>query len=107
MILNDIYRPEHSTEAPSILCPFDFFLVKQPFIVDFFLPLQSQNTTITFMKYSEFIRLVERSGWIRLRQSGNHIIYSKDGKIYLVPNHGSKEIGKGLEQKMRKAMGLK
>lgn len=58
------------------------------------------------MKYNEFIRLVERNGWIKVRQSGSHIIYRKDGKTYVVPNHGSKEISKGLERKMRREMSL-
>lgn len=58
------------------------------------------------MRYNEFIRLVERNGWIKVRQTGSHITYRKDGKSYVVPNHGSKEISKGLEKKMRKEMGL-
>jgi mRNA interferase HicA len=29
------------------------------------------------------------------------------GKQLVVPNHGSKEIGKGLEQKIKKQAGLK
>ncbi len=42
-----------------------------------------------------------------LRQGkGSHEIYQKDGKQIVIPNHGSKEIGKGLEQKLRKEMGL-
>jgi predicted RNA binding protein YcfA (HicA-like mRNA interferase family) len=42
------------------------------------------------------------------RQNGtSHIIYEKDGKHYPVPFHGSKEVGKGLEMKIKKEMGLK
>jgi len=42
-----------------------------------------------------------------VRQSGSHIIYEKNGICYAVPFHGSKEVGKGLEMKIKKEMGLK
>ncbi len=59
------------------------------------------------MKSSEVIRWIERNGWQRIRQSGSHIIFEKDGKIYPVPNHGSKEMGFGLVMKIRKEMNLR
>lgn len=59
------------------------------------------------MKYNEFIRLIERNGWKRKRQTGSHIVFEKDGRIYPVPLHGSKEVPKGTEKKTRRAMGLK
>ena len=34
-------------------------------------------------------------------------IYEKDGRIYPVPYHGAKELGKGLQKKIEKEMGLK
>jgi mRNA interferase HicA len=50
------------------------------------------------MKSSEFIREIKRKGWIFLRQGkGIHEIYEKEGQQVTVPNHGSKELGKGLE----------
>ena len=58
------------------------------------------------MKYDEFHRLVKENGWKVLRQCGSHIIYAKDGKAYPVPYHGAKELGKGLERKMKKEMKL-
>lgn len=30
----------------------------------------------------------------------------KNGRQVVIPNHGSKELGKGLEQKLRREMGL-
>jgi mRNA interferase HicA len=33
-------------------------------------------------------------------------MYEKDGQVYPVPYHGSKEIGKGLAKKMIREMGL-
>ncbi|RRJ87781.1 type II toxin-antitoxin system HicA family toxin [Flavobacterium macacae] len=58
------------------------------------------------MKSSEFHRKVKRGGWIHIRTDGSHYIYEKDGKTYPVPYHGAKEVGKGLEIKMTKELGL-
>jgi len=59
------------------------------------------------MKSSEFIRIAKRNGWVFLRQGkGSHEIYEKNGKQVPIPNHGTKELGKGLEKKLRKDMGL-
>ena len=59
------------------------------------------------MKSKEFIREAVRNSWVFVRQGkGSHEIYQKEGKQVVIPNHGSKEIGKGLEQKLRKEMGL-
>lgn len=58
------------------------------------------------MKSSEFHKLVRANGWIAIRQTGSHVVYEKDGKSVVVPFHGSKEMNKGLEVKLRKVMGL-
>ncbi len=59
------------------------------------------------MKSREFIREIKRKGWKFLRQGkGSHEIYEKNGQTVSVPNHGSKEMGKGIELKLRKQMGL-
>ena len=59
------------------------------------------------MKTTEFHKLVRENGWTILRQTGSHVIYKKGSVIYPVPYHGEKELGTGLEKKMRKEMGLK
>ncbi|MEO6231676.1 MAG: type II toxin-antitoxin system HicA family toxin [Ferruginibacter sp.] len=59
------------------------------------------------MKSSVFHRLIKKNGWEHLKTEGSHYIYRKNGKAYPVPFHGSKELGKGLEKKIRKEMGLK
>lgn len=60
------------------------------------------------VKSSELHRKIKRNGWEFLRAEGtSHYIYEKDGKTYPVPFHGSKEVGKGLERKIKKEMGLK
>ncbi len=59
------------------------------------------------MKYSEFIRLIKKNGWVFIRQGkGSHEIWGKEGKTEPVPNHGAKEMPKGLELSLRKKMGL-
>lgn len=76
--------------------------------------ISSNYTTFTMsiknkykMKSSEFIRKAKQLGWQFLRQGkGSHEIYEKDGKQITIPNHGAKELGKGLEKKIRKQMGI-
>ncbi|HEY1870013.1 MAG TPA: type II toxin-antitoxin system HicA family toxin [Chitinophagaceae bacterium] len=60
------------------------------------------------MKSSELLRLLLRDGWIIIRQTGSHIILRhpvKPGQINC-PYHGQKEVGKGLEIKIKKEAGL-
>lgn len=59
------------------------------------------------MKSSELNKLILANGWRIVRQRGSHVTYEKDGKRYQATFHGSKEVGKGLEKKIRKEMGLK
>ena len=61
------------------------------------------------MKSGELIRLLKRDGWYVLRQSGSHMIMVHPHKrgTLVCPNHGSHEIGKGLEKKIKKDAGIK
>lgn len=58
------------------------------------------------MKSSELKKLILSNGWRIVRQSGSHVIYEKNNVRYPVPYHGSKEMGKGLEKKIKREMGL-
>ena len=61
------------------------------------------------MKCSELYRILLKDGWYPVKQSGSHIKLrheTKPGTI-IFPNHGSQEMGKGLEKKIRKDAGLK
>ncbi len=58
------------------------------------------------MKYSEFHRLIRRSGWILTRTRGSHYMYMKDGATYCVPFHSSKEMNEGLRKRICKEMKL-
>ena len=60
------------------------------------------------MKFDEFHRIVRENGWGKIRQMGtSHVIYRKGNRTYPVPYHKGRELGKGLESKLRKGMGLK
>ncbi len=60
------------------------------------------------MKYSEFFKIAKKKGWRLFRQGkGSHQIWSKNGKQVIIPDHGSNEMPKGLELKLKKEMGLK
>jgi len=59
------------------------------------------------MKCSEFIKLAKKNGWRFLRQAkGSHEIWTDGKKEVSVPNHGAKEMKKGLERSLRKEMGM-
>ena len=61
------------------------------------------------MKSSELVRLLKKDGWLAVRQTGNHLIMEhpiKKGQI-VCPYHGSHEVGKGLEKKIKKDAGIK
>jgi predicted RNA binding protein YcfA (HicA-like mRNA interferase family) len=56
------------------------------------------------MKCSELLRILINDGWYPVSQSGSHVKmkhHSKSGTI-IFPNHGSQELGKGIELKIRK-----
>jgi len=59
------------------------------------------------MKCSEFMKLARKNGWQFLRQAkGSHEVWT-NGKIKVtIPNHGTKELKRGTEIKLRKQMGL-
>ncbi len=61
------------------------------------------------MKCSELYRFLLKDGWYPVKQSGSHIKLRHDTKrgTIIFPNHGSQEMGKGLEKKIRKDAGLK
>lgn len=61
------------------------------------------------MKCSELYRLLIKDGWYPVSQSGSHVKmkHAKKSGIIIFPNHGSQEVGKGLEGKIRKDSGLK
>jgi len=61
------------------------------------------------MKSSELLRKLERDGWYIVRQAGSHMTMAHPTKknTLTVPYHGSKEVGKGLANKLLKEAGLR
>lgn len=61
------------------------------------------------MKSSALVSLLKKDGWFVVRQSGSHMIMKhpiKKGQI-ICPFHGSHEVGKGLEKKIKRDAGIK
>ena len=61
------------------------------------------------MKCSELSRILKKEGWYPISQKGSHVKmkhYKREG-IIIFPNHGSQEVGKGLEKKIMKDAGIK
>jgi mRNA interferase HicA len=61
------------------------------------------------MKCSELYRRLIKDGWYPTSQRGSHVKMKHDTKtnVIIFPNHGSQELGKGLEKKIIKDAGLK
>lgn len=56
------------------------------------------------MKCSQLYRILINDGWYAVSQKGSHIKMrhvTKKG-IIIFPHHGSQEMGKGMEMKIRK-----
>jgi len=75
-------------------------------LIEYFLSLKPPSSD-QLMKSSELNKLILRNDWKVIRQNGSHVIYEKNGIHYTATFHGSKEVGKGLELKIKKEMGLK
>ncbi|MEN6618299.1 MAG: type II toxin-antitoxin system HicA family toxin [Rikenellaceae bacterium] len=60
------------------------------------------------MKYSELLRLLKQDKWYVVSQQGSHIKmrHPEKGRTLIVPDHGAKEVGKGLAAKLLRQAGL-
>lgn len=60
------------------------------------------------MKYSEFLRYLLAQGCeIETPKRGSHRKVTLNGRQSVFPYHGSKEMGAGLENKIKRDLGLK
>lgn len=61
------------------------------------------------MKCSELYRILTKDGWYAVSQRGSHVKMQHETKkgTIIFPNHGSQEMGKGLEAKILKDAGIK
>ena len=61
------------------------------------------NPRLPSMTAPEVVRLLERHGFERVRQSGSHLILRHtDGRRVTVPMHKSKDLGRGLLSRIMK-----
>jgi predicted RNA binding protein YcfA (HicA-like mRNA interferase family) len=61
------------------------------------------------MKCLELYKILTKNGWYSVSQKGSHVKMrheTKNGTI-IFPNHGSQEMGKGLENKILKDAAIK
>jgi predicted RNA binding protein YcfA (HicA-like mRNA interferase family) len=61
------------------------------------------------MKCSELLRLLLKDGWVVVSTKGSHLKMKHPEKqgIIIFPDHGAREMGKGMEKKIRKDASLK
>ena len=61
------------------------------------------------MKCSQMYRILTKDGWYRISQRGSHVKMRHGTKsgVIIFPNHGSQELGKGLEKRILKVAGIK
>ncbi|WAC09659.1 type II toxin-antitoxin system HicA family toxin [Dyadobacter pollutisoli] len=54
------------------------------------------------MKSSELLRLVKKSGWVEIRQTGSHKIFQnpETGETIPVPFHGAKGLASSILKKV-------
>ncbi|MDQ7009973.1 MAG: type II toxin-antitoxin system HicA family toxin [Candidatus Gracilibacteria bacterium] len=56
-------------------------------------------------KYREIKKRLLKLGFKIVRQNGSHVIFTKSGLTFPVPNHGGKDISNGIENKIIKLLG--
>lgn len=60
------------------------------------------------MKCSELLKKLKRAGWMEQSRRGSHVklIHPERPGIIIFPDHGSNELGKGLQLKIMREAGL-
>ncbi|MGB0424959.1 MAG: type II toxin-antitoxin system HicA family toxin [Flavobacteriales bacterium] len=60
------------------------------------------------MKCSEALRILKKDGWYAVSQKGSYVKLRHDVKTgtIIFPNHGSQELGNGLQKKLFKQAGI-
>nr|DAF57081.1 MAG TPA: hypothetical protein [Siphoviridae sp. ctEeW6]DAN66141.1 MAG TPA: hypothetical protein [Caudoviricetes sp.]DAR72529.1 MAG TPA: hypothetical protein [Caudoviricetes sp.] len=65
------------------------------------------TTKGSYVKYNEFKRWLKAQGVEFTTQRGSHILIRLNGKTSVFPDHGAKEIGTGLVNKIKRDLDLK
>lgn len=54
-------------------------------------------TKLPALKPQELIKIIQKLGFVNIRQSGSHMFFKHiDGRTTVVPYHKGKDIGRGL-----------
>jgi len=69
--------------------------------------MASLNNNRRPMKYSEFRKWLKNQGAEFIPAKGSHFRVTLNGKTTIFPDHGSKEMGTGLVEQIKKQLGLK
>ena len=77
--------------------------------VNFYLLLSVFIIEVYIVKCSQLYRILIKDGWYPISQKVSHVKMKHDKKPGLIvfPNHGSQEMGKGLENKILKDAGIR
>ena len=59
------------------------------------------------MRAREIIKELKKNGWEEVSQKGSHVKLKKGDSVTIVPNHGTKDLGKGLVKAIEKQTGVK
>lgn len=62
---------------------------------------------MSFKTEKNVILLLQKNGFVLKGQKGSHLKFEKEGRIVIVPNHGSKGVEKGTCYSILKQAGLK
>ena len=62
---------------------------------------------MSFKTVKNVILLLQKNGFVLKGQKGSHLKFEKEGRIVIVPNHGSKGVEKGTYYSVLKQAGLK
>lgn len=56
----------------------------------------------------QLLKLAKKNGWEVVRITGSHHIVTKNGLLPVsIPIHSNKDLAKGIENKLKKELGLK
>ncbi|WP_445385747.1 type II toxin-antitoxin system HicA family toxin [Robiginitalea sp. IMCC44478] len=60
------------------------------------------------MKCSKALAILKKHGWYVVSQKGSHLKLKHPQRkgILIFPNHGSRELGKGLQKQLFKQVGI-
>lgn len=62
---------------------------------------------MSFKTVKNVILLLQKNGFVLKGQKESHLKFEKEGRIVIVPNHGSKGVEKGTYYSILKQAGLK